>query len=76
MQILIPCYGNLHEAQGLTMTGRAFQKHFLVHPYLPYRMSGSRGTQSGIGLTSNESFTSFSCARNCGGRTQVAIPEK
>lgn len=41
-----------------------------------YTISDSRGTQYGTGLTSNQSFTSFSCARNCGGRTNVALPEK
>ncbi len=41
-----------------------------------YTMSDSRGSQSGIGLTSNQSFSSFSCARNCGGRTNVALPER
>jgi LPS export ABC transporter protein LptC len=41
-----------------------------------YTVTDARGTQFGVGLTSNESFTSFSCARNCGGRSNVAIPEK
>jgi LPS export ABC transporter protein LptC len=41
-----------------------------------YTVSDARGTQFGTGLTSNQTFTSFSCARNCGGRTNVALPEK
>ncbi len=44
-----------------------------------YTITGPTGTQYGIGLMSiekNGSFTSFSCARNCGGNSSVRIPEK
>jgi LPS export ABC transporter protein LptC len=44
-----------------------------------YTISGPSGTQYGIGLASiekNGSFTSFSCARACGGNSAVRLPEK
>lgn len=44
-----------------------------------YTLVGPTGTQYGIGLTSiekNGSFTSFSCARACGGNSEVRLPEK
>jgi hypothetical protein len=41
-----------------------------------YTISEAKGTQSGIGLTSNETFTSFKCARACGGNSSVLLPEK
>jgi LPS export ABC transporter protein LptC len=45
-----------------------------------YTISGPRGTQHGIGLMSvdkgNGNFGAFSCARACGGNTEVLLPEK
>jgi len=41
-----------------------------------YSISGSQGTQTGIGFTSNQTFTSFKCLSNCGGDFKVLIPEK
>ena len=41
-----------------------------------YSISGSQGVQTGIGFTSNQTFTSFKCLRNCGGNFKVLIPEK
>ena len=41
-----------------------------------YTISGTQGIQTGIGFTSNQTFTSFKCLRNCGGNFKVLIPEK
>lgn len=41
-----------------------------------YTISQAKGTQYGIGLTSNATFTSFKCARACGGNSSVLLPEK
>lgn len=41
-----------------------------------YTISEPKGTQYGIGLTSNATFTSFKCARACGGNSSVLLPEK
>ena len=41
-----------------------------------YTITGSQGTQYGIGFTSNQSFTSFKCARACGGNFSAIIPAK
>jgi LPS export ABC transporter protein LptC len=35
-----------------------------------------RGTSTGIGFISNQSFTSGKCLRNCGGNFSVAFPER
>lgn len=41
-----------------------------------YSISGSQGTQTGIGFTSNQTFTTFKCLSHCGGNFSVLIPEK
>jgi LPS export ABC transporter protein LptC len=41
-----------------------------------YTISGSQGTQMGIGFTSNQTFTTFKCLSHCGGNFSVLIPEK
>lgn len=41
-----------------------------------YTIVSAQGTQYGIGFTSNQTFTSFQCARACGGNMSVAIPER
>jgi hypothetical protein len=41
-----------------------------------YTITGSAGTQYGIGFTSNQTFSSFKCARACGGNFRVLLPEK
>jgi LPS export ABC transporter protein LptC len=41
-----------------------------------YTISDTRGSQTGIGFTSDQSFKKFNCLRNCGGNLLVLIPEK
>jgi LPS export ABC transporter protein LptC len=41
-----------------------------------YTISDSRGSQTGIGFTSDQTFKKFKCLRNCGGDFSVLIPEK
>jgi LPS export ABC transporter protein LptC len=41
-----------------------------------YTLYRGNDTQHGIGFTANESFTRFSCLRNCGGNFSVLVPEK
>jgi LPS export ABC transporter protein LptC len=41
-----------------------------------YTISDERGSQSGIGFTSDQTFKKFKCLRNCGGNFSVLIPEK
>jgi len=41
-----------------------------------YTISGTQGTQTGIGFTSNQTFTIFKCLSHCGGNFSVLIPEK
>jgi len=41
-----------------------------------YTISNSRGSQTGIGFTSDQAFKKFNCIRNCGGDFSVLIPEK
>jgi LPS export ABC transporter protein LptC len=41
-----------------------------------YTISDSRGSQTGIGFTSDQSFKKFNCLRNCGGNFLVLLPEK
>jgi LPS export ABC transporter protein LptC len=41
-----------------------------------YTIIGPQGSQYGIGFTSNQTFTSFQCARSCGGNMSVLIPER
>jgi len=41
-----------------------------------YSLARRGDTQTGIGFTSNQTFTSFKCLRNCGGSFAVLLPEK
>jgi len=41
-----------------------------------YSISGTQGTQTGLGFTSNQTFTTFKCLSHCGGNFSVLIPEK
>lgn len=41
-----------------------------------FTITGPQGTQYGIGFTSNETFSKFSCLRNCGANFSVQLPEK
>lgn len=41
-----------------------------------YTLSRGTDSQSGIGFKSNESFTRFTCLRNCGGNTSLLLPSK
>ncbi len=41
-----------------------------------YTIIGPQGSQYGTGFTSNQTFTSFQCARACGGNMSVLIPER
>ena len=41
-----------------------------------YTISGDKGSQTGIGFTSDEAFKKFTCLRNCGGNFSVLLPEK
>ena len=41
-----------------------------------YTIADQRGTQYGIGFTSNESFTTGKCLRACGGNFSVLLPER
>lgn len=41
-----------------------------------YTIVGPQGTQYGVGFTSNQSFSSFQCARACGGNFSVVVPKQ
>lgn len=41
-----------------------------------YTISNARGSQTGIGFTSDQAFKKFTCLRNCGGDFTVLLPEK
>jgi LPS export ABC transporter protein LptC len=41
-----------------------------------YTLMRGTDTQTGIGFTSNETFTKFKCLRNCGGNFALLLPEK
>lgn len=41
-----------------------------------YTISRGTDTQTGIGFTSNQTFTKFNCLRNCGGDFALLLPEK
>jgi LPS export ABC transporter protein LptC len=41
-----------------------------------YTISDSRGTQTGVGFTSDQAFKAFKCLTYCGGNFSVLIPEK
>jgi LPS export ABC transporter protein LptC len=48
----------------------------LISSDTSYTISGSRGSQTGIGFTSDQSFKKFTCLKFCGGNMSVLIPEK
>jgi LPS export ABC transporter protein LptC len=48
----------------------------LISSDTSYTISDSRGSQTGIGFTSDQSFKKFNCLKNCGGNFSVLIPEK
>lgn len=52
------------------------QMSHLITSDTNYTIIGRQGTQYGIGFTSNQAFTSFQCARACGGNFSVVVPEK
>ena len=41
-----------------------------------YALARGNDTQSGIGFTSNQTFTAFRCLRNCSGSGNVLLPQK
>jgi LPS export ABC transporter protein LptC len=41
-----------------------------------FTIAGPTGTQYGIGFTSNESFSKFTCLRSCGANFSVQLPAK
>jgi hypothetical protein len=41
-----------------------------------YTITRGSDVQTGIGFTSNQTFTTFRCLRNCGGNFSVLLPEK
>ena len=41
-----------------------------------YTITRGNDTQTGIGFTSNQTFSSFKCLRSCGGNGSVALPAK
>lgn len=41
-----------------------------------YTLTRGTDTQTGIGFTSNQTFTRFTCLRNCGGDFALLLPEK
>lgn len=41
-----------------------------------YTITRGNDTQTGVGFTSNQTFSSFKCLRSCGGNGSVALPEK
>ena len=41
-----------------------------------YALARGNDTQSGIGFTSNQTFTAFRCLRNCAGSGNVLLPQK
>ena len=48
----------------------------LISSDTTYTLSRGKESQTGIGFTSNQTFTSFKCLRNCGGNFAVLFPEK
>ena len=58
---------------GTTYAGQYFQ----ITSDTTYSTSDPRrGTSTGIGFISNQTFTSGKCLRNCGGNFAVALPER
>jgi len=41
-----------------------------------YTLTRGTDSQTGIGFTSNQTFTRFTCLRNCGGNFALLLPEK
>jgi LPS export ABC transporter protein LptC len=64
--------------------GRSLKSPHVIYNQITHQISSDtnytatrRGdSQSGIGFTSNESFTRFSCLRQCSGTGSVLIPER
>ena len=64
--------------------GRTLTSPHITYNQMSHQLSSdtsyvaSRGTDSqrGIGFTSNETFTKFSCQRDCSGSAAVVLPER
>jgi LPS export ABC transporter protein LptC len=64
--------------------GRMLKSPHVIYNQVTHTITGDttytlyRGsdTQHGIGFTGNETFTRFTCLRNCGGNFSVLVPEK
>jgi LPS export ABC transporter protein LptC len=64
--------------------GRTLESPHVVFNQLTHQLSSDtnytihRGpdTQSGIGFTSNQTFTNFSCLKSCTGQMSILFPEK
>jgi LPS export ABC transporter protein LptC len=64
--------------------GRSLKSPHIVYNQITHQISSDtnytairRGdSQSGIGFTANESFTRFSCLRQCSGNGSVLLPER
>ena len=52
------------------------QTTHLISSDTNYTISDARGSQTGIGFTSDQTFKKFNCLKNCGGNFSVLIPEK
>jgi len=52
------------------------QPTHLISSDTSYTISDTRGSQTGIGFTSDQAFKKFTCLKNCGGDFSVLIPEK
>lgn len=52
------------------------QMTHLISSDTTYTISDSRGSQTGIGFTSDQTFKKFTCLKNCGGNLLVLIPER
>ncbi|MEO7084971.1 MAG: LPS export ABC transporter periplasmic protein LptC [Gemmatimonadaceae bacterium] len=69
----------LRLVDGRTLTSPHVTYNQLTHQVTSdtnYTIKRANDTQSGIGFTSNQTFTSFSCLRSCVGSTHVLLPEK
>lgn len=64
--------------------GRTLKSPHVIYNQITHQISSdtnftmSRGDKklSGIAFTSNQTFTTFKCMRNCGGSADVLLPEK
>jgi LPS export ABC transporter protein LptC len=64
---------------GRTLTSPHVTYNQLTHQIssdTSYTISDTRGSQTGIGFTSDQTFKKFNCLRNCGGNFSVLIPER